>query len=115
MTLEQKIDLLLQRGIVRTGFATTFVPENDSKGSPLGKGNCKAVVLRLNEFERNSTAGTAQAVEQIYYGDAARQEFELKRGINSDIIFCTDLEEVFIRMPVDAAVADVQVQIMIYY
>ncbi len=97
LTTEQKLDLLLERGITKTRFFTLPVAITLATGAEIGTGKCKAVILRLNKYTRNTTTGAVQAVETAYYGDAKSQEFELLSGIDSEIIFCEDLSEVFIR------------------
>ncbi len=97
MTNEQKLDLLLKRGLTKTSFRTIPVAVSQTVGKPIGLGECKAVILRLNNYTRNTTTGAVQAVETAYYGDEQTQEFELLRGIDSEIIFCEDLSEVFVR------------------
>ena len=113
MTTEQKIDLLLSRGITKTEFKIIRVAVTPEVGITLGQGGnaigCKAVILRLNQYERNSTNGTLQGVEQMYYGDAQSQEFELLRGVDSELIFCNNLQEVFVRTPTACTV-----QILLY-
>lgn len=100
MTLEQKIDLLLHRQIVLTKFTNARLERAMvSTGIEIGRGKCRAVILRLNQYDRNSTNATLQAVEQAYYGDSQSQEFELLRGVDSELIFCNDLSEVFVRAP----------------
>lgn len=107
--LEKKIELLLARQITKTRFATITVPVNN-KGIAIGQGKCKAVILHLNFFVLD-TSDTLQGTERaggIYYGDQNQQTCELlqnstnadARGINnrsSNIIFCNDLSEVWVR------------------
>jgi hypothetical protein len=106
---QQQIQLLLERGICKTEFATIPISANNNRGVPLGQGRVKAIILRLNKYERNSVNGTAIVQTQVYYGDESRQEYELIQGVDSNIIFCTDLQEVYIRTP-----ADVTIQVLIY-
>lgn len=99
MNLEQKIDLLIASTMVKSNTFTVPVAQTIDKGIKLGEGQCKAVILRLNNFLRNSTDGTAIAASYFYYGDAQKQERECLRSVSSDIIFCTDLNQVFVRNP----------------
>jgi hypothetical protein len=99
LTIEQKIDILLDRQICHTRFTSVTVPADNTQGLPIGQGACKAVILKLNRYVFNSTNGTEQGVEQMYIGDAQAQDWELERGRSSDIIFCKDLNEVFVRVP----------------
>lgn len=104
MNLAEKIDILLANNLTQTEFSSIPVKASLITGTPIGLGACKAVILRLNLYERNSTKETVQAVEQIYYGDSTGQEFELLRGQDSEIIFCNALEDVFVRTPTDCIV-----------
>jgi hypothetical protein len=100
MILEQKIDLLLTRDITHTQFGTISVPATALlKGVKIGQGKCRAVVLYLNSLALNTTtnAATAAILAQVYYGDSRSQFRELIRGQQSDIIFCTDLSQVYVR------------------
>ncbi len=97
LTIEQKLDLLLERGIKKTRFFTIPLAVTNETGVEIGIGKCRAVILRLNKYTRNTTSGAVQAVETAYYGDAKSQEFELLSGIDSEILFCEDLSEVFVR------------------
>ena len=108
--IEQKIDLLLARQITKTRFATITVPVNN-KGIQLGQGKCKAVVLHLNYYLANSiNPQTVREAGGIYYGDSNQQTVELllktstangnPPNINtrsSNIIFCNDLSEIWVR------------------
>lgn len=108
--LEKKIELLLARQITKTRFATITVPVNN-KGIQLGQGKCKAVVLHLNYCVLNQATEYQNGGERgggIYYGDQNQQTCELlfnttsadASGINtrsSEIIFCNDLSEVWVR------------------
>lgn len=105
MTLEQKIDLLLNRQITKTEFSSvTLQAATPDYGIPIGQGKCKAVILRYNQYERNSRTTLLESTH-IYYGDSNRQEFELISNeagnriapFNSEIIFCDNLEDVFVR------------------
>lgn len=126
--IEQKIDLLLARQITKTRFATITVPVND-KGIPLGQGKCKAVVLHLNYFLLNDnefTQNDGGTAGGIYYGDSNQQTCELlfnttpatTLGINtrsSNIIFCNDLSEVWVRgKTTDAGTTPFQLEVIIY-
>ncbi len=97
------------QGIAKTKFIAVPVAVTLTQGVPIGMGKCRAVILRLNQYTRNDTGGGLQAVEAAYYGDDQSQEFELLRGVDSEIIFCTDLQEVFIR-----SAEACTVQILIY-
>lgn len=109
---EKEFLLLLQRaGITKTRFAALHIPSNVNQGIPIAsQGKCKAVVLRLNAFELDTD--TEITIPAIYYGDAQRQQYELITGINSQIIFCDDLSEVWVRYAGDE---EVNGQIIIYY
>lgn len=129
--IEQKIDLLLARQITKTRFATITVPVND-KGTPLGQGKCKAVVLHLNFYVLNGSdtqqsGGAGDEAGGIYYGDSNQQTCELllsstaqaTTNINtrsSNIIFCNDLSEVWVRAKQTKAGTAVsfQLEVIIY-
>jgi hypothetical protein len=127
--IEQKIDLLLARQITKTRFATITVPVND-KGIPLGQGKCKAVVLHLNYYVLNNSdvfQNTDFNGSGIYYGDSNQQTCELlfnttsqnAGGINtrsSNIIFCNDLSEVWVRGKISdgGEPAGYQLEVIIY-
>lgn len=102
MNVSEQLDLLLiaKRTMLRTDFLTVTIPATALKrGLPIGDGKCLAVVLYLNSLAHNTVTNTATAANlaQIYYGDARSQERELIRGQQSDIIFCKDLSEVYVR------------------
>lgn len=104
MTQDQKnqllLTLLLERQIIKTQFATVRIPATALKtGIPLGQGKCRGVVLHLNSLVLNTTTkvATADNLNQIYYGDERSQFRELIAGNSSDVIFCTDLQDVFVR------------------
>jgi len=126
--IEQKIDLLLARQITKTRFATITVPVND-KGIPLGQGKCKAVVLHLNYYLLNGNQNTQSMsyAGGIYYGDSNQQTCELlfntinaaSNSINtrsSNIIFCNDLSEVWVRGKADrdSGQTEYQLEVIIY-
>lgn len=96
----------------KTRFITVPIKETLDKGIPIGSGECKAVRLHLNTFRRNSilpVTGNAQETPfYVYYGDSQSQENELTAFCSVDtdiktlsdwspIIYCENLEEVFIR------------------
>lgn len=107
-----EIELTDKIKIHKTSFITKDLPASMSKGMQIGDGKCKAVILRLNEYVLNDTAGTQNAQRQIYYGDESNQRFELLRGKNSEIIFCTDLAQVYVRNPYNTVA---YVEAIIYY
>lgn len=113
MTTEQLLTLLLERQIYKTQFATVNIPAAaNPQGLPLGQGKCIAVILYLNKLVLNTQTNTDTAadVAQVYYGDSQGQFRELLRGQSSDVIFCTDLEQVYVR---GNGVAN-QIQVTIY-
>jgi len=86
---------------ITTGYlqlTDTFDVPLIQNGSPtkLGTGKCKAVILRLNKYLLDSDQ--EGDTNLFYFGNAKSQNFEVLRGINSQIIFCTDLEQVFVRI-----------------
>lgn len=113
---EQVRTLLALAGVTKTNYITVPVLANASKGIKLGNGGCKAVVLRLNQYARNTVTDTFGATKACFYiGDANRQEFEVLGGINSQVIFCNDLSEIWVRVPAAVtALGDVNIQVMIY-
>lgn len=87
-----------------------FTPD-DEKGQQIGIGKCKAVILRMNVYQLNTE--DENALPYFYYGDADSQTLECLRGDNSNVIFATRLEQIYIRIP--ALTTDkVAVQILIY-
>ena len=103
MDTSKKLNLLLMNNITRTQFASVNLPATaGAKGLPVGDiggGKCIAVILRINLAVLDSLTATAIPTNQTlaYYGDARGQFFELRAGVNSEIIFCKDLSEVYIR------------------
>ena len=83
-------------------------------GKPLlEKGACKAVVLRLNEYVRDTETQTD--APYFYYGDSNEQNIEVLRGINSQVVFCDDLSEVFVRYPVlSGRDAQIVIRVIVY-
>jgi len=106
-----QIAMLLGNGIQETTFQIVRVDKTNNVGVPIGQGACKAVVLYLNKYMRNSESGIEQGINQIYYGDSNGQEFELLAGVNSAIIFCSSLEKVFVRNPFPA---EARIQVLVY-
>lgn len=117
-----KIQALTNRGITRTEFFTLAVPYTPNVGIPIGQGACKAVVLKVNSLIRNSD--DAPIIGTLYYGDSKSQERELigftigGGGIfsysnSSDVIFCTDLSQVFVRQGLNGL--EVPLQVIKYY
>lgn len=124
----------------KTRFITVPIKQTLEQGIAIGQGKCKAVRLKLNTFFRNTlelvALGTPLQPFLVYYGDSQTQENELFAnstydtvtgdGIESIIcigdwtpkIYCTNLEEVFIRYggteqnPNWPATANVQVMIL---
>jgi hypothetical protein len=91
---------LVARQIAKTQFATIKLPSTAlAQGIPLGQGKCIGVILYVNSLVLNTATKTATAnnLNQIYYGDNQKQFRELVAGQPSDILFCTDLEQIFIR------------------
>lgn len=103
--------LLLFSLITKSEYLTIPVTQTPDQGIKIGEGKCKAVILKLNNFTRNNTAGLAITATYFYYGDSTEQERECLRGISSDLIFCTDLNQVYIRNPF-AATVNIQVLIL---
>src|SRR4051812_13115889 len=86
-------------GITFSELKTVKVEANTTEtGIALGQGECKAVRIRLNAFTRNSNA-VAIVPEYFYYGDSQSQEFELETGVNSELIPCTNLNQIWVRNP----------------
>lgn len=118
-----KIQALLNRGITRTEFFTLAVPYTPDKGIPIGQGACKAVVLKVNALTRNDTN---VFVTHMYYGDSKGQERELIGACGtaaagdpitynfgaSEVIFCTDLSQVFVRHGLNGNI--LQLQVLVY-
>lgn len=99
MNIQHKF-LLHEMNIVTTQIKTIVIPAtSDLIGMPLGIGKCSAVVLYLNRYVYNTTTATEIPANQriIYYGDKESQARELIAGLQSDIIFCKDLSDVYIR------------------
>lgn len=96
--------------ITETEYKTVPVPQTLAQGMKIGEGKCKAVVLRLNRFTRNNIAGVEVAATYFYYGDSQKIERECLRGESTDIIFCTNLDQVWVRNPF---AADINIQIML--
>lgn len=107
------LQLIWLARITKTEFKSLPISQTVSEGIPLSTagGKCKAVVLKFNTFARNDTAGLAVVPTYCYYGDSQAQDRELLRGVSSDIIFCDDLSEVFVRNPF---AADITIQYLIY-
>lgn len=125
MTLDEKLDLLLSRGITKTKFASLNLEAAMVAGVPLGQGKCKAVLLRANHYQTyTSTVQGAATGLKFYYGDKNQQTIEYLLNPNttagntnqrdSQLIFCEDLQDVYVRF-VDAAPATLEIQITIYY
>ena len=96
---EQNRFLLALAGVQKTDYISYELPSSNSKGMQIGSGGCKAVILRVNLFDRNTQTNNDPLNHYIYYGNAQRQEFELPIGVNSPIIFCSDLSQVYVRVP----------------
>lgn len=110
MENEQILLSLLERlGITKTETHSILIKANTQVGVTLGEGACKAVVLRLNNFNLNLTSVTTAT--HFYWGDNQQQDNEVLRGINSQIIFCTDQNQVKIRCQFDV---DTFIQVMVY-
>lgn len=107
-------DLLLDgANLTLTDTVTVLVNPSNVEGVKIGEGKCKAVILRLNNHESN--VATVTSTLYFYYGDSKSQIFEVLKGENSDIIFCTDLRQVFVRIPVIAGwEAQIGIQVMVY-
>lgn len=112
----------------KTRFITTPITFTPNTGIPVGEGACKAVRLRVNALGHNLAAAFQGFQAAVYYGDARSQENELifaatRDGANkllfyqsewTPLIYCQNLEEVFIRSGYAGANADpAQVQVMI--
>lgn len=94
---KERFALLEGKGITESEFLSIQVPVATLKGRPIGQGKCKAVVLRFNNLTRNDI--TSVDFQPIYYGDSDGQEMELLRGETSEVIFATDLSNVYVRAP----------------
>lgn len=77
-------------------------------------GKVKAVVLRLNEYVLNTETQTD--APYFYWSNSAKsQTFEVLRGVNSQVIFCTDLSQVWIRYPVlSGRDESITIRVMVY-
>lgn len=97
-----------------TRFFTVKLPATAvGFGIPLGDGKCQGVSLKTNNFVLNTTTGTGVAgnLRVFYYGDANSQLYEYDASGNpTDIIYCKDLSEVYIR----CLTADTHIQVMVY-
>ena len=126
MTLDEKIELLLLRGITKTRFASLNLTAAMVAGIPLGQGKCKAVLLRANHYQ-TYTASTVQGAAsglKFYYGDKNQQTIEYLLNPNttagdtnqrdSQLIFCEDLQDVYVRFT-DNAPDTLEIQITIYH
>lgn len=92
----------------KTNFITLNVERvnitADEQGFPLGNGKCSGVILRANILEPNGMGAkinlnTAGATVAFYVGDSNRQECEVQVGVDSPLFICSDLSEIFIRIP----------------
>ena len=111
---------------------TTFktVPVGSGGGIAIGQGKCKAVRLRINALILNTVTGAGErsTLWQVYYGDSQSQNNELVAGVNpfggandailyqsewTPLIYCENLEDVFIRFPVLFGTDTAYVQVMI--
>lgn len=85
------------------GLTLTAVKNIPLKAGDIGKaisvagGACKAVILQLNKYALNTT--DVLKTEYFYFGDALSQNFEVIRGFPSQLIFCENLSQVFLRYP----------------
>lgn len=85
------------------GLTLTAVKNIPLKAGAIGKpisvagGACKAVILQLNKYALD-TADALKA-EYFYFGDTLSQNFEVIRGFPSQLIFCDNLNEVYLRYP----------------
>ena len=114
MDRQEKIDLMESRGIVATDFATVTIPLTAVKsGMPIGIGACKAVQLYINLYELNTDKleEVDDNLQILYYGSANGQFRELIAGRISDLIFCEDLQDVYVR---GNGIADNNIQVTIY-
>lgn len=109
LTLDEKLDLLLSRGLTRTRFSSVIVKSDINRGVPIGQGKCKAVILKANHFLTYET--DPQLISnsgKFYYGDQQQQTKEYLVNTNtvagdtntksSEIIFCKDLKDVWVRV-----------------
>lgn len=104
---------LLSSGLTQTECID--IPLVASKiAKPLAsKGMCKAVVLRLNEYDINTETQTD--APYFYVGDKTFQTIEVLRGINSQVFFIDDLSEIYLRYPVlNGRATSITVRVMIY-
>lgn len=112
MENEDLLVLLRKANLQQTSTLAVKIAQNLDTGVKLAdNGACKAVVLRLNNFARNSVNGTQVTATYFYWGDNQRQEFEVLRGVNSQVIFCSNLSEVQVRCPFNE---EVFIQVMVY-
>jgi len=98
---------------VKVEFTSIPIPATALlQGVPLGQGKCVGVRLYLNSLVYNTQTNTAIAnnLKQIYFGDNNEQRHELLAGNYSHIIYCEDLQDVFVR---GNGIAN-QVQVWVY-
>lgn len=106
-------------------FKTVIVNANNLQGTPLGQGRCKGVRLRVNFYQ--PLTGSAGGPLYMYVGTARQQSWEIINNINppgdpqpnpanSIFIPCTDLNQVFVKLPTEADGGndDWPIEVMIY-
>lgn len=110
--------------ITKTRFINIPIAYTPERGIPIGQGECKAVRLRINAFQRNSIVAVSADPVIVYFGDSQSQENELiafyanaanKAFLQNDWspeIKCTDLSQVFIRNGINGSVINVKIMIM---
>lgn len=85
---------------VKVTIRSLFIPAGAlAKGIPLGQGKCLAVRMYLNSLVNNTQTATATAanLRQIYYGDSDNQPIELIAGTYTHLLYCQDLQDIFVR------------------
>jgi hypothetical protein len=85
---------------VETSFGVRDIPASATlEGVALGQGECVAVRLYLNQKVDDTATNTNRAANLlvIWFGDAQQQKHELQAGVFSHIIYCRDLQDVFVR------------------
>jgi len=118
--------LLMTLGATSTKFFTKQVYSqggvNYAQGFPIGNGKCKAVTLKVNALFRNVNSNIYTVLGNfyggcIYVGDNNRQEYEVLAGIESPLIICNDLSEVWVRVGAEMLAASekpLSIQVIVY-
>lgn len=122
----RELDTLQKLGVTRTKFLTVSANKpgaNFNLGQAIGQGLCKAVKLHVNAYTRNANTLLVATNFYIYYGDPLAQEHELTVVNNSgnvntrdsELIICSDLNQVWIRIPPVGAYPAIVTVIAIVY